>query len=54
MTVVTRNPAIMKAAGLNRLINCSGAWPGVLTKMIYIELYVRKLNDLSIYLPGSG
>ena len=54
MTVVTRNPAIMKAAGLNRLINCSGAWPGVLTKMIYIEPYVRKLNDLPIYLPGSG
>ena len=54
MTVVTRNPAIMKAAGLNMLINCSGAWPGVLTKMIYIEPYVRQFNDLSIYLPGSG
>ena len=54
MTVVIRNPAIMKAAGLNSLINCSGAWPEVITKMIYIEPYVRKLNDLPIYLPGSG
>lgn len=54
MTVVIRNPAIVKSAGLNSLINCSGAWPEVITKMIYIEPYARKLNDLPIYLPGSG